>query len=69
MTTTDPLHLSRGQLAALRALVDHGGQKQAADALGISEEALYRRLRTARERTGLATLQLCYRLGQEEPTR
>ncbi len=54
------------QLAALRAYVTHGGVKQAAFALGVSESTVKHSLQALRDRTGLTTPQLAYRLGQSD---
>lgn len=52
------------QHEALEALARHGSMKAAAYALGVSTQALKRRLGKVRRRTGLTTYQLLHRLGQ-----
>ena len=57
------LTLTDNQRAALEALCEHGSEKLAAHALGISIWSLGNRLGHIRAKSGLATVQLCYWLG------
>lgn len=54
------------QLAALRAYVTHGGVKQAAHALGVSERQMHRYLEAIRTANGCTSMQAAYLLGQDD---
>lgn len=53
------------QYAAIEALARHGTLKLAAHELDVSVFALIHRLRKVRRRTGLTTLQVMVRYGQD----
>lgn len=54
------------QLAALRAVLRHGGIKPAAASLGLSERQVYRRMESLRHANRCTSWGLVYLLGQED---
>ncbi|MGH2511572.1 MAG: response regulator transcription factor [Candidatus Limnocylindrales bacterium] len=60
-----PLHLTPREFQAVAAVVTQGSYKEAAAALGITEETVKNHLAHAHERTGLTTVQLVHTLRHE----
>lgn len=60
-------YLTRREEEILRAIIDEGGEHEAAQILGISQRTVRNMMYTARHRTGFdTTTQLAYALGARE---